>query len=108
MLRVTLIAALAVAALMLAVWAESVRRRDASIVDPVWGPAFVVVAAVAALTGAGGADVRFLLAGLTAMWGIRLGWHLVRRKLAEPEEDRRYAAMRERRGDSFAAWSLVA
>ncbi len=107
MVTVTLIAAAAIAVLMLATWAESVRRRDASIVDPVWGPAFVIVAAVALLAGKDGAELRFLLAGLTALWGIRLGWHLVRRKLAEPEEDRRYAAMRARQGDGFVAWSLV-
>jgi steroid 5-alpha reductase family enzyme len=107
MLKVSLIAAGGVALLMLATWGESVRRRDASIVDPVWGPAFVLVAAVAAIAGKDGADVRFLLAGLTAVWGLRLGWHLVRRKRTEPEEDRRYAAMRERHGGGFALWSLV-
>jgi len=62
---------------------------------------------IAALAGKDGADVRFLLAGLTALWGLRLGWHLIRRKLAEPEEDRRYAIMREQRGASFVPWSLV-
>jgi steroid 5-alpha reductase family enzyme len=100
--------AAAVFALMLGVWALSVRLRDVSIVDPVWGPAFVVVAVVAAVAGDGGAGRRWLLAGLTALWGLRLGYHLTRRKLGDPEEDRRYATMRERRGDEgFARWSLV-
>ena len=79
---------------MLATWVEGLRRRDASIVDPVWGPAFVLVALAAALAGEDDAELRWLLLGLTAAWGLRLGWHLVRRKLREPEEDRRYAAMR--------------
>jgi steroid 5-alpha reductase family enzyme len=91
---------------MLGVWALSVRRADASIVDPVWGPAFVVVAVVSAFAGDAGADLRWLLLGLTALWGLRLGFHLTRRKLSEPEEDRRYAAMRERKGERFALWSL--
>ena len=105
-MEVTLLAAAAVAALMLATWAESLRRRDASVVDPVWGPAFVVVALVAALAGDEAAELRWLLLALTAAWGLRLGWHLVRRKLREPEEDRRYAAMRARHDERFAWWSL--
>jgi steroid 5-alpha reductase family enzyme len=105
-MEVTLLAAAAVAALMLATWAESLRRRDASIVDLVWGPAFVLVALVAALAGDEGAELRWLLLGLTAAWGLRLAWHLVRRKLREPEDDRRYAAMRARHAGHFAWWSL--
>jgi len=102
----TLLAAVAVAALMLAGWALSLRLKDVSIVDPLWGPAFVLVALVAALAGEEGAEVRWLLLGLTAAWGLRLGWHLTRRKLGDPEEDRRYAKMRERKGDAFQLWSL--
>jgi steroid 5-alpha reductase family enzyme len=93
---------------MLAVWALSIRLRDVSIIDPVWGPAFGVVALVAAVAGTGDQARRWLLFALTAAWGLRLGWHLTRRKLGEPEEDRRYAAMRERKGDAFAVWSLWA
>ncbi|MDQ3572296.1 MAG: DUF1295 domain-containing protein [Actinomycetota bacterium] len=104
---VTLLATAAITALMLATWAESLRRDDASIVDPVWGPAFVLVAVIAALAGDGAADLRWLLLGMTSVWGARLGWHLTRRKLREPEEDRRYAAMRVREGSRFPLWSLV-
>ncbi len=42
------------------------------------------------------------------MWGLRLGWYLTARKLDDPEEDRRYAVMREQRGQRFVLWSLVA
>ena len=99
-------AAAAVALLMLGLWALSLRLRDVSIVDPAWGPAFALVALVAALTGSGCAGRRWLLLALTALWGLRLGGHLLRRKLGERGEDRRYAAMRERRGERFALWSL--
>jgi len=105
---VTGYAAIAVAALMLALWLASIPLRDVSIVDPAWGPAFVVVALVAALTGAGCVGRRWLLLGLTAIWGLRLGAYLLARKRRDPGEDRRYAAMRERRGSSFIVWSLVA
>ena len=101
-------AAIAVAALMLILWLISIPLKDVSVVDPIWGPAFVVVALVAALTGDGGSGQRWLEFALTAVWGIRLGVHLGRRKLGDSDEDRRYAEMRERRGESFIPWSLVA
>ncbi len=50
---VTGYAAIAVAALMLAVWLVSIPLRDVSIVDPAWGPAFVLVSLVAAVAGDG-------------------------------------------------------
>ncbi|HYI36372.1 MAG TPA: DUF1295 domain-containing protein [Thermoleophilaceae bacterium] len=100
------LAAVAVAVLMVATWAEGVRRRDISIVDPVWGPAFVLVALAGALAGGGDPARRWLLLALTAAWGLRLGVHLGRRKLGDPHEDRRYAAMRERHRN-FNLWSLI-
>jgi steroid 5-alpha reductase family enzyme len=100
------LAALAVAVLMVATWAEGVRRHDISIVDPIWGPAFVVVALVGAVAGGGDPARRWLLLGLTAAWGLRLGWHLGRRKLGDPEEDRRYTVMRDKH-QHFNAWALV-
>jgi steroid 5-alpha reductase family enzyme len=104
---VTAYAAIAVAALMLALWLVSIALRDVSIVDPAWGPAFVLVAVVAALTADGCLGRRWLLAAMTAVWGLRLGAYLLVRKLRDRSEDRRYAAMRERRGASFVPWSLV-
>jgi steroid 5-alpha reductase family enzyme len=100
--------ALALAGLMLAVWAIGLRVGDVSIVDPIWGPAFLLVAAVAGASGSGCGARRWLLVGLTAIWGLRLGAHLTRRKLAQPGEDRRYTQMRERHPDNFALWSLGA
>ena len=106
-MSVTIISACAVLVLMLATWLLSLRLHDVSIVDPVWGPAFVVVALVAALAGRGDADLRFLLLGLTGVWGARLGWHLTARKIGDPSEDRRYRKLRERGGDAFAVRALV-
>jgi steroid 5-alpha reductase family enzyme len=100
------IACAVVAALIFGTWLVSLYLRDASIIDPVWGPAFVAVALVAALAGSGAGSRRWLLFGLTALWGLRLGWHLTRRKLADHREDRRYAAMRCAHPGNFALWSL--
>jgi steroid 5-alpha reductase family enzyme len=104
---VTGAAAIAVAAFMLALWLASIALRDVSIVDPAWGPAFVLVAAVALVAGGGCLGRRWLLFAMTAVWGLRLGAYLLVRKLGDRSEDRRYAAMRERRGAAFVPWSLV-
>jgi steroid 5-alpha reductase family enzyme len=83
-------------------WVVSLVRRDASVVDFYWGPGVVVLAWTA--WGVGGADSNILrLAVLAAvtLWGLRLGWHILRRHRGE--EDARYAAMRARNG---AGWPL--
>ena len=100
------IAAAAVAVLMLGIWLLSIRLQDVSIIDPAWGPALALVGVVGALAGDGDRGRRWLLAGMVVLWGGRLGWHLTVRKLHEPEEDRRYAVMREKQGDRFVLWSL--
>jgi steroid 5-alpha reductase family enzyme len=102
------IAALAVGVLMLVVWAVSIGIRDVSIVDVAWGPAFVAVALAAALGGGGEAARRWLVFGLTAVWGLRLGLHLLARKLAEPGEDPRYGRLRARHPRRSAWWKLGA
>lgn len=99
-------AAAGVALLMLVLWAVSIRIRDVSIVDPAWGPAFVIVGLAGALAGDGCLGRRWLVFGMTALWGLRLGLHLTARKLGDAGEDKRYAAMRERKGDAFVPWSL--
>ena len=87
------------------VWLLSLRLRDASIADPFWGPAFLLVAAAYALF-AGGAGTRGLVAiGLVGLWALRLGAHLLLRNRRHGE-DPRYAAMRARRGDRFPLQSL--
>jgi steroid 5-alpha reductase family enzyme len=100
------LAAAAVAVLMLAVWLLSIRRQDVSIIDPVWGPALALAGVVAAIAGDGDSGRRWLLAAMVLAWGARLGIHLAIRKAHEPEEDRRYAKMREVH-ENFNLWSLV-
>lgn len=87
--------------LMLMTWVASVLLRDASIVDPIWGFGFVLIA-IASLLHAMGLDFPSWLLGLLAIiWGLRLGIYLTWRKLQEPEEDYRYQAMREKQGARF-------
>lgn len=97
--------ALAIAVLMLVTWLISLLAHDASLVDIVWGLGFVVVAATAAATGEGPAVRRWLLAGLVAVWGLRLSGYLAKRNLGHGE-DYRYVAMRKKWGERFPLVSL--
>jgi steroid 5-alpha reductase family enzyme len=99
-------AAGAVAVLMLVTWLISVARRDASIVDIVWGLGFVVVATTAFLVGDGSGARRGLLLALVGIWGLRLAGYLAWRNLGHGE-DRRYQRMRRHHGSWFWLISLV-
>ncbi len=101
-----LVAALiTIACLMLATWSVSLLRRDASIVDIVWGLGFVVVAwASRFVTGASGAG-NWLLVAMVTVWGVRLAAYLAKRTLGKGE-DFRYKAMRRKHGERFPLVSL--
>ena len=101
-----LVAAAAIAVLMVTTWLVSVVRRDASIVDIVWGLGFVAVSWVLVASLEADRPRQFLLAALTSIWGLRLAGYLARRNLGKGE-DFRYQAMRRRWGARFPVISLV-
>jgi steroid 5-alpha reductase family enzyme len=84
-------------------WAVSLGKRDASIVDFYWGPGFAVIAVLAWLMALPGTTGHLIWMPVT-LWGLRLGWHMIRRH--KGEEDPRYRAMRERHGPDFGRKSL--
>lgn len=100
-----LAAAGAIVVLMIVTWLVSVARRDASIVDIVWGLGFVVVAWAVFATTDGNQTRRILLVAMTMIWGLRLATHLFVRNRGKGE-DHRYQAMRRRYGERFAVVSL--
>ena len=70
-----------VALLFVALWVASLPLRDASLVDRVWGLAFIVLAAWYAWARPAG-EIPIagqLLLGLVTIWGLRLSIHLTRR-----------------------------
>jgi len=108
----------AVTAMMLVLWLVSVAVHDASIVDPFWGAAFVLIAWTQFVTWfylSGPAcdtspcrsftDLGALLPILVTIWGLRLSIYLGRRNLGKGE-DFRYQAMRRRYGARFPLVSL--
>jgi steroid 5-alpha reductase family enzyme len=92
--------------LMVVTWVASVVQKDASLVDRVWGLAFVVLAWTYA-AGAGLWDARtWLVLALVTVWGVRLSVFITWRNWGHGE-DARYAAMRAKRPDTFTNRSLV-
>lgn len=82
------------------VWLLSLRLRDASIVDPFWGPAFLLAALVYRWQGPEPTPRQLLVLTLLALWALRLGGYLLWRSWGEPE-DRRYREIRERNTPGF-------
>jgi steroid 5-alpha reductase family enzyme len=96
----------AVLVLMTVVWVVSVVRRDASLVDRVWGLAFVVAAVTYAAVADGDPARTTLVLVLVGVWGLRLSIYITWRNWGEGE-DKRYQAMRRRSEGSFVVRSLV-
>ena len=67
----------------------SIRIHNASYVDVTWALGIAATAVTYALLADGSATQRVLVAGLGAIWGVRLGTYLLAR-LAGKEEDGRY------------------
>ncbi len=91
--------------MMTLLWNISVIRKDASIVDPFWGAGFVVLAVLSCLLVESLDSRVWLLLIMIAVWGIRLSGYLTLRNRGKGE-DRRYIAMREKRGAGFWWFSL--
>lgn len=95
-----------IAGMMLCVWLASLLLRDASIVDLVWGTGFALIGWVTFVATGAPTPRKWLMAGLTSVWGLRLSGYLAWRNLGKPE-DYRYQAMRERHGNRFPLLSLL-
>lgn len=103
MLLTLLLSAVAVLVVFLATfgWALAVGRQ--AVVDIVWGPGFAVVALVSYLVAAGtdeGVGLRStVLLVLVAVWGLRLGGHILLRSRGQGEGPRYEDIMAEATGD---------
>jgi steroid 5-alpha reductase family enzyme len=85
---------------MFAAWLASVPRRDVSIVDIFWGPNLLVAAIAYALSLPLDGPREWLVLCMVGAWALRLSGFIAARNHGKPE-DRRYRAMREKRGDAF-------
>lgn len=91
-----------VLALVTALWIVSVRRTDASIVDPWWSMLFLLVT-TNTVRATGPTPAKLVLLGIVALWALRLWLHLLLRSRGQPE-DPRYAAFRRQYGEARYWW----
>ena len=86
----------------------AVRVGKHAVVDVAWGLGFVAIALTAFTASAGSGDPlrRWLAVVLTAVWGVRLGLHILGRSRGKGE-DPRYAAMLKKADGSESAYALL-
>jgi steroid 5-alpha reductase family enzyme len=94
LLRLSLAGALLAGVAFGGAYAVYRRTDNAAIVDAVWSFTLGGTGVLYAALGAGHAPRRLLLALMAGAWGVRLGAHLLRRVIAEPE-DARYQRLRD-------------
>jgi steroid 5-alpha reductase family enzyme len=98
------------AACMAGLWLYCVRIKDVSAIDAFWAFGMVIMAGSSFVQAQGAQPRKLLLFGLTAVWGLRLSFHLFTRWRAHGI-DPRYAAilgrLMDKKGWSFARASLV-
>ncbi len=102
-----------IVAVMLLLWRYAVAIRDVSFIDIVWAWGMVLLAGHSALMAAkhgGISPTGWLVLGVTAIWGLRLGTHLLlrwRRLGPDPRYIRIMASLQEKRGWGFAKAALI-
>lgn len=87
--------------LMFLLWLLHLRLKNASVVDPGWAYGLALVVTAYALLGPGDSTRRWVGAAMAALWGLRLGTHLLVRIIGQPEEGR-YQQLRKEWGKNIA------
>lgn len=98
------------AAMILALWAVSVRIRDVSFIDSFWALGMVVLAWTSWMQTPDPAYRANLILLLVSLWGLRLGIHLFlrwRKEGEDPRYKRIIGSAMEKKGWSFARTAFV-
>ncbi len=108
-LTLFLASSLAVTALIVLVWAISLKIKDASIIDLVWGAGFGLIALLCLYLVSRDFDLTaylVLLAALPTIWAARYSAYIWWRNIGHGE-DKRYTAMRELTSEGNWPWFLL-
>jgi steroid 5-alpha reductase family enzyme len=95
--------ALGLSVAMMAAWAVATRSGRSGWIDAIWSFAIGsagVVAALVPLAPGEPTTRQIVVAGMAAVWSLRLGWHIARRTMGGGD-DPRYAWLREEWGAAF-------
>ncbi|MBY6127582.1 DUF1295 domain-containing protein [Qipengyuania aquimaris] len=110
MVEMLLVNAAVLVAVVLVLWAISVKIDDVSFIDSFWGAGMALMAFTSWLQLEERGILAHLLLAMTAAWGLRLGIYLLRR-WREEGEDKRYERMlrkdREKGRFAFAALTKI-
>lgn len=87
-------------AYMAIIWLVSLVKENSSIVDPLWGPGFVLLSVFYFLSTEGFLARKVLLLVLVVVWGCRLALYIMWRNWGKGE-DYRYRAWRIEAGPSW-------
>ncbi|MEU4803179.1 DUF1295 domain-containing protein [Actinosynnema sp. NPDC023587] len=93
--------AVAVLVLVTALFGRAVARRRFDLVDSFWGPGFAVIGALTYVLAEHSAR-SLVVAVLTVVWGLRLGWHIHSRNRHKPEDQRYVDVYRRATGNPLA------
>ena len=94
-----LLGTLLVAAVMFGLWLLGLKKHNFSYVDIGWSVNFALLGVLYAVLAPGDVTRRVVIATMFAAHGLRLGWHLAKRIVGEPEEGR-YQQLRKDWGKS--------
>ena len=101
------LAALTIWVLMTLMWLISIKIKNSSIVDIIWGFGYVLVNwVVFFVTPQEFMARKWIIAILVTIWGLRLTTHIFLRNKGKPE-DFRYAAWREEHGKNWWWYSYL-
>jgi steroid 5-alpha reductase family enzyme len=95
----------AVVAMMIIGWLISLRYRNVTIVDSLWGLGFVLIVWITFFLSNGFSGRKALIAILVTVWGMRLSIYLSKRNWGVGE-DPRYGEWRKKSGERFWVVSL--
>ncbi|MDY6904337.1 MAG: DUF1295 domain-containing protein [Thermodesulfobacteriota bacterium] len=104
-LDIALVNLMAAAGLMLTGWLISLKTRNVTIADSLWGPGFVLIAWLTFFRADGALPRQVALTLMVTLWGLRLFLHLHTRNRGKGE-DPRYVQWREKHGRRFWLVSL--
>jgi steroid 5-alpha reductase family enzyme len=97
--------------LIIGLWLYSLKIEDVSFIDAFWAFGMVILAASTFIQLGSPDNVRpLLITALTAIWGLRLSFHLYTRWLAhgvDPRYARILGGLMDKKGWSFAKSSLL-
>lgn len=102
-----LVNAVALLAVILLLWACSLKIRDVSFIDAFWAFGMVLLAWMSWLQSAMPGARSHLLLGLTTLWGTRLAWHLWTRWRAQGEDPRYKKIMASTMEKKEWSWAKV-